>query len=148
MNTMNQGKEISIYLVPLYALFSSGFLSFPFYLIFTKKPCEVVIVIMGKYKQYSQHIKTNGLYFYLSVQFSSVQSLSPVWFFATPWITARQASLSITNSQSSLRLTSIESVMPSNHFILYRPFSFCLQSFLPSGSFQMSQVAKVLEFQL
>ena len=54
-------------------------------------------------------------------QFSSFQSLSCVWLFATPWITARQASLSITNSQSSLRLTSIESVMPSSHLILCRP---------------------------
>ena len=52
---------------------------------------------------------------------SSVQSLSRVWFFATPWIAARQASLSITNSRSSLRLTSIESVMPSSHLILCRP---------------------------
>ena len=54
-------------------------------------------------------------------QFSSVQSLSHVRLFATPWIAARQASLSITNSQSSPRLTSIESVMPSNHLILCRP---------------------------
>ena len=51
----------------------------------------------------------------------SVQSFSRVRLFATPWITARQASLSITNSQSSLRLTSIESVMPSSHLILCRP---------------------------
>ena len=54
-------------------------------------------------------------------QFSSVQSLSRVWLFATPWIAAHQASLSITNSWSSLRLTSCESVMPSSHFILGRP---------------------------
>ena len=53
-------------------------------------------------------------------QFSSDQSLSRVWLFATPWIAARQASLSITNSRSSLRLTSIESVMPSSHLILRR----------------------------
>ena len=51
----------------------------------------------------------------------SVQSLSRVRLFATPWITACQASLSITNSRSSLRLTSIESVMPSSHLILCRP---------------------------
>ena len=51
----------------------------------------------------------------------SDQSLSCVRLFVTPWITARQASLSITNSRSSLRLTSIESVMPSSHLILYRP---------------------------
>ena len=57
----------------------------------------------------------------ISFQFSSVQLLSRVWLFATPWITARQASLSITNSRSSLRLTSIESVMPSIHLILCRP---------------------------
>ena len=55
------------------------------------------------------------------VSFSSVQSLSRVRLFATPWITAHQASLSITNSQSSLRLTSIELVMPSSHLILCRP---------------------------
>ena len=53
--------------------------------------------------------------------FSSVQSLSHVQLFATPWITAHQASLSITNSWSSLRLKSIESVMPSSHLILGRP---------------------------
>ena len=56
-----------------------------------------------------------------SVQFSSVQSLSQVWLFVTPWITAHQASLSITNSRSSLRLTSIEAVMPSSYLILCRP---------------------------
>ena len=52
---------------------------------------------------------------------SSVQSLSHVRLFATPWIAACQASLSVTNSRSSLRLTSIESVMPSTHLILCRP---------------------------
>jgi len=56
-----------------------------------------------------------------NIQFSSVQSLSRVRLFATPWIAARQASLSITNSQSSLKLMSIESVMPSSHLILCRP---------------------------
>ena len=56
-----------------------------------------------------------------SVQFSSVQSLSHVWLFATPWIAARQASLSITKSRSSLKLMSIESVMPSSHLILCQP---------------------------
>ena len=58
---------------------------------------------------------------YFSVQFSSVQLLSRVRLFATPWIAARQASVSITNSWSSRRLTSIESVMPSSHLILCRP---------------------------
>ena len=59
------------------------------------------------------------LFSFSSFQFSSVQLLSRVWLFATPWITACQVSLSITNSRSSLRLTSIESVMPSSHL------SFC-----------------------
>ena len=54
-------------------------------------------------------------------QFSSVHSLSRVQLFATPWIAARQASLSITNSWSLLRLMSIESVMPSRHLILCHP---------------------------
>ena len=58
---------------------------------------------------------------YSGTQFSSVQSLSHVRLFASPWIAARQASLSITNSQSLLKLMSIESVMPSNHLILCHP---------------------------
>ena len=62
-------------------------------------------------------------------QFSSVQSLSCVWFFVTPWTTARQASLSITNSRSLPKLMSIESVMPSNHLVLCHPLLF-----LPSTS--------------
>ena len=53
--------------------------------------------------------------------FSSVQSLSRLRLFVTPWIAAHQTSLSITNSRSSLRLTSIETVMPSNHLILCHP---------------------------
>ena len=56
-----------------------------------------------------------------NIQFSSVQLLSCVRLFATPWITARQASLSITNSRSSLKLMSIELVMPSSHLILCHP---------------------------
>ena len=63
-------------------------------------------------------------------QFSSVQSLSCVRIFETPWTKAHQASLSITNSQSSLRLMSIESVMPSSHLILCRPL--LLLSVFPS----------------
>ena len=60
----------------------------------------------------------------IQYQFSSVQSLSRVQLFATPWIAPRQASLFITISQSSLRLTSIESVMPSSHLILGHPLLF------------------------
>ena len=64
---------------------------------------------------------SDGYFENTDIQFSSVQLLSCVRLFATPWIAARQVSLSITNSQSSLRLTSIESVMPSSHLILCRP---------------------------
>ena len=67
----------------------------------------------------------------LSVQFSSVHSFSRVWLFATPWTAARQASLSITNSWSLLKLMSIELVMPSKHLILCCPL-FLLPSILPS----------------
>ena len=70
---------------------------------------------------------------------SSVQSLSHVWLFVTPWIAACQASLSITNSQNSLKLTSIKSVMPSSHLILCRPL-FLLPPIPPSISFPMSQL--------
>ena len=61
----------------------------------------------------------------------SVQSLSYVWLFATPWTAARQASLSITNSQSLLKLMSIESVMPSHHLFLCHPL-LLLCSIFPS----------------
>ena len=88
-----------------------------------------------------------------AVSISPVQSLSCVQLFATPWITACRASLSITNSQSSLRLTSIESVMPFSHLILCRPL-LLLPPIPPSiGVFfqwvsSSHEVAKVLEFQL
>ena len=64
------------------------------------------------------------------VQFSSVQSLSRVRLFVTPWTAAYQASLSIANSRSLLKLMSIESMMPSNHLILCHPL--LLPSFFPS----------------
>ena len=84
--------------------------------------------------------------------FSSVQSLSHVRLFATPWTAARQASLSITNSRSLLKFMSITSVMPSNHLILCYPL-------LPPSVFSQHQglfhwvssshqVAKLLEFEL
>ena len=65
------------------------------------------------------------------VQFSSIQLFSRVWLFVTPWITARQASLAITNSRSLPKLMSIESVMPSSHHILCRPL-FLLPPIPPS----------------
>ena len=67
----------------------------------------------------------------LVLWFSSVQSLSCVRLFATPWTAVCQASLSITNSQSLLKFMSIESVMPSNHLMLCRPLLF-LPSIIPS----------------
>ena len=67
----------------------------------------------------------------ISVQFSLVQSLSRAWLFETPWTAAHQASLSITNSWSSPKPMSIESVMPSNHLILFDPL-LLLPSIFPS----------------
>ena len=74
------------------------------------------------------HLHSRRILYHLNHQwssyiytFSSVQSLSHVWLFATPWIAARQASLSITNSQSLLKPMTIELVMPSSHLILCRP---------------------------
>ena len=78
------------------------------------------------------------IFWYLNSQFSSFQSLSCVWLFATLWTAACQASLSITNSQSLLKLVSV-SVMPSNHLILCCPLLLHLQSFPASGSSPMSQ---------
>ena len=83
---------------------------------------------------------------------SSVQSLSYVWLFATPWTAACQASLSITNSKILLKLMSIESVMPSNHLILCCPLLFPPSVFPSIRVFfqwvsSLHQVAKVLEFQ-
>ena len=72
------------------------------------------------------------------VSVSSVQSVSRVWLSATPWTAARQASLSITSSQSWLKPMSIESVMPSNISSSAIPFSSHLQSFPESGSFPIS----------
>ena len=68
------------------------------------------------------------------LQHSSVQSLSHVWLFVTPWTAAHQASLSITDSWSLIKLMSIELVMPSNHLILCRPL------LLPSSIFQSIRV--------
>ena len=71
---------------------------------------------------------------------SSVQSLSSVQLFATPWTAACKSSLSFSISLSLLKLMSIESVMPSKHLILCCPLYSCLQSFPASGFFLMSQI--------
>ena len=71
---------------------------------------------------------------------SSVQLLSRVWLFATPWTTARQASLSITNSWSLLRLMSIQSVIPSNHLILCHPLLFLFSIFPSTRDFSKESI--------
>ena len=83
---------------------------------------------------------------------SSVQSLSQVWLFETPWTVAHQATLSITNSRSLCKLRSIEAVMPPNHVILCHPL-FLLPSIFPSVRIfsnvsYLHHVAKVLKLQL
>ena len=79
------------------------------------------------------------MYKFSSVQFSSFPSLSRVQLFETPWTIARQAPLSITNSQSLLKLISIESVMLSNHLILCHPLLLLPSIFPNIRIFQMSQ---------
>ena len=88
----------------------------------TKKPVGILIILhlqinMGRNKTLKMSLQTHEQ----GTPLFSVQSLSRVWLFATPWITARQASLSITNSRSSPKLMCIESVMPPGHLILCHP---------------------------
>ena len=75
--------------------------------------------------------------------FSSVQSLSPVWLFVTPWTAISQASLSITNSWSLLKLMPIESVMPSNHLILCHPLFPPPSIFLSIRVFSIESVLRI-----
>ena len=82
-------------------------------------PCSLYFNLTLKKTWLLKGICKHLWYWVLSVQFSSVQSLSHVQLFVTPWTAAHQASLSITNSRSSLKLRCIESEMPSNHLILY-----------------------------
>ena len=89
-------------------------------------PCKRRIMIIN-----IKHIWKMSLSFGSSLKISSVQSLSCVWLFAALWTAARQASLSVTNSWSLLKLMSIESVMPSNHLILCHP-RLLLPSIFPS----------------
>ena len=86
--------------------------SYTIFMIFIISAYKLLFNLLNIFLYISSHI---------NVQFSSVQSLSRIRLFGTTWIAAHQASLSITNSRSSLRLISIESVMPSSHLILYHP---------------------------
>ena len=106
------------------------------YFLGASKSLQMVIAAMKLKDAYS----LEGKLWPTAVQFNSVQSLSHVWLFATPWIAAHQASLSITNYRSSLWPMSIESVMPYSISSSVIPFSFYPQSLLASGSFPMSQL--------
>ena len=94
--------------ITLYVIFSSGY-----NLVYTFSSQSLLLLLL------------------VYIQFSSLHSLSCVWLFATPWTAACQASLFITNSQSLLKLMSIQSEMPSNHLILCRPL-LLLPSIFPS----------------
>ena len=93
---------------------------------------ELVVTYMGR-KSKQKKKKTRG---YMCLLLSHEVVSDSV----TPWTAALQASLSFTISQSLLQLMSVESVMPSNHLLLCRPFSSRLQSFPASGSFPVSQL--------
>ena len=90
-----------------------------------------------------KHSRTMGQFQKESVEFSSVQSLSRVWLFATAWTAAGQASLSITNSWSLLKLMSFKSVMPSNHLILCRPLPLLPSIFLSIRVFSNESVLRI-----
>ena len=109
-------------------------------------------VIKDLIQSQSITVSFQGKVSFIILQFSSVQSLSRVRLFATPWIAAHKASLSITNSRSSLRLTSIESVMPTSHLTLLSPSPPAANPSQHQSLFQWvnssHEVAKVLEFQL
>ena len=92
-----------------------------------------VFSLWSYHHYHHQHLPT------VSVQFSSVHSLSHVWLFETPWTAAHQAPLSTSNSRSLLKLMSIESVMPSNHLSLCCPLVLLPSIFPASWSFLMSQ---------
>ena len=112
-----------------------------------EKLCEIIhfprcLIHFSVYSYCTQSIPTctnirENIFSSSSVQL--FQSLNCVWLFATPWIAAHQASLSITNPWSLLKLMSIKSVMPSNHLIFCRPLLLLPSIFPESGSFPMSQ---------
>ena len=101
--------------------------------------CSFQMQIMGNTKGIRGKLWYCDLESYISIQLSSVAQLC---LFATPWTAARQASLSITNSQGLLKLMSIKSVTPSNHLILCHPFYSCLQYF-PASVFSSESVLHI-----
>ena len=98
---------------------------------FLNEPLEPICFKLGKLNTCELEILLCSLISHLRFQFSSVQSLSRVRLFVTPWTAARQASLPITDSWSPLKPMSIKSVMPSNHLILCYPL-LLLPSIFPS----------------
>ena len=114
-----------------------------FALFFPVSICIIIgIMYLGKFCEYWTKIRSFFFFFLFS---SSVQSLSSIWFFATPRTAASQASLAITNCWSFLKSMSIKLVIPSNHLIFY-----CSLLLLPSVIsmvFISYKVAKILEFQ-
>ena len=105
-------------------LCSQFYQSLPFIISGFKSQLESLSLYQGRYVSFSTFWSQSLWNLFLCI--SSVQLLSRVQLFATPWIAARQASLSITNSRSSLTFTSIESVMPSSHLILCLVYSVIL----------------------
>ena len=97
------------------------------------------MAVLGKYPLPQLSFKDKSWFFVFVIENSSVQSLSHVQLFATPWTAAHQASLSITNSWSLLKLMSIKLVMPSNHLILCCPL--LLPSIFPSIRFFSTELA-------
>ena len=97
-----------------------------------------------KYPLTDEWIKRCGIYIKWNIQFSSVQSLSHVRFFVTPWTAVRQASLSITNCRSLPKPMSIESVMPSNHLILCHLLLIPLSIFPSIRAFSSESVLHIM----
>ena len=123
----NQKSQVAVRL-KTNCLFETVYLHFTFITVWGSKQCYIYIMEKETKSQKS------------SVQFSSVQSLSPVRLFVTPWTTAHQASLSITNSRSPPKPMSIESWWHPTIWSSVVPFSSCPQSFPASESFPMSQL--------
>ena len=103
-----------VYYVDLWMFHHPGITRKKFHLIVVYDSFNILLILFYNFVEDFGILHSSGI-------FGSVQSLSHVWLFGTPWTVARQASLSITNSQSSLKLISIKSVMPSTHLILCRP---------------------------
>ena len=120
--------HISIWLFPFRSLFRHHFIKQGFHKLLYLEELASQNPLYPYFSHYFLHRK---LEFYILCIFSSVQPLSHVWIFVTPWTAAGQASLSTPNSQSLLKLMSTESVMPSNHLILCYPL-LLLPSIFPS----------------